>query len=66
MKVAVIGGGVSGLASCWALNEYSDHEVHLFESGSYIGGHTNTQSYTPTEAKKQEAGQALTPCDVDT
>jgi predicted NAD/FAD-binding protein len=42
MRIAVVGGGVSGVSASWALNEYSKHEVHLFESGDYIGGHTNT------------------------
>jgi predicted NAD/FAD-binding protein len=42
MKVAVIGSGVSGIGATWALNEYSAHEVHLYESNDYIGGHTHT------------------------
>ncbi|CCF49211.1 hypothetical protein NDA10_003251 [Ustilago hordei] len=47
MKIAVIGAGVSGLSSTWALNEYSCHEVHLFEPLAWIGGHANTVSFTP-------------------
>lgn len=42
MKVAVVGSGVSGLAATWLLNEYSDHEVHLFEADGRPGGHANT------------------------
>ena len=42
MKIAVIGSGVSGIGATWALNEYSAHEVHLYESNDYIGGHTHT------------------------
>ena len=42
MKIAVIGSGVSGIGATWALNEYSNHEVHLFEQGEYFGGHTHT------------------------
>ena len=42
MKIAVIGSGVSGIGATWALKEYSDHEVHLFEQGDYFGGHTHT------------------------
>ena len=42
MKIAVIGSGVSGIGAVWALNEHSYHQVHLFESGDYLGGHTHT------------------------
>ncbi|KAI0927052.1 hypothetical protein AcV5_007691 [Taiwanofungus camphoratus] len=42
MKVAVVGSGVSGLAATWLLNEYSSHEVHLYEADSRPGGHVNT------------------------
>jgi len=40
MKVAVIGGGISGLASAWLLRD--SHEVTLYEAADYLGGHTNT------------------------
>lgn len=39
-RIAVIGGGISGLASAWLLARR--HEVRLFEKNAYIGGHTNT------------------------
>jgi predicted NAD/FAD-binding protein len=39
-RVAIVGGGIAGLASAWLLNPGS--EVTLFEAGSYLGGHTNT------------------------
>lgn len=54
MKVAVIGGGVSGLSATWALNDFSKHEVHLFESGNYIGGHTNTVLFRKPGDKGKE------------
>ncbi|KAF9562079.1 FAD/NAD(P)-binding domain-containing protein [Agrocybe pediades] len=47
MKVAVVGSGVSGLGATWLLNEYSDHEVHLYESDFKPGGHANTVHYLP-------------------
>jgi predicted NAD/FAD-binding protein len=39
-RVAVIGGGIAGLASAWLLA--GKHEVTLFEAADYAGGHTNT------------------------
>ncbi|KAF9062260.1 hypothetical protein BDP27DRAFT_1300480, partial [Rhodocollybia butyracea] len=56
MKIAVVGSGVAGLAATWALNEYSEHEVHLYESDSRVGGHANTIRF---HAKEFE------PCNVD-
>lgn len=40
MRIAVIGSGISGLASAWLLSR--KHEVALFEAGDYLGGHTHT------------------------
>ncbi len=40
MRIAVIGAGISGLASAWLLSR--THEVTLFESNDYLGGHTHT------------------------
>lgn len=39
-KIAVIGGGISGLACAWLLAPR--HRVTLFEANGYLGGHTNT------------------------
>ncbi|KAJ7696705.1 FAD/NAD(P)-binding domain-containing protein [Mycena rosella] len=54
MKVAVVGSGVSGLGATWLLNEYSEHEVHLYEADSRPGGHANTVKYTPPGKKSGE------------
>ncbi|MBA4742427.1 MAG: FAD-dependent oxidoreductase [Azoarcus sp.] len=39
-RIAVVGGGIAGLASAWLLAR--EYRVTLFEAGSYVGGHTNT------------------------
>jgi uncharacterized protein len=40
MKVAIVGGGISGLCCAYWLSP--THEVTLFEAEAWIGGHTNT------------------------
>jgi uncharacterized protein len=39
-RIAVIGGGVSGLAAAWLLQRR--HEVRLFEKETVLGGHAHT------------------------
>jgi predicted NAD/FAD-binding protein len=46
-RIAVIGSGISGIGAVWALNEFSEHQVHLFEANHYLGGHTHTLEYKP-------------------
>ena len=40
MKIAIVGGGISGLTTAHLL--CGEHEVTLFEANDYPGGHTNT------------------------
>ena len=40
MRIAVVGSGISGLASAWLLSRA--HQVHLFEADDRLGGHTHT------------------------
>ena len=39
-RVAVVGGGIAGLASAWLLQH--DHEVTLYEQDTQLGGHALT------------------------
>lgn len=41
MRIAIVGAGVSGLVAAHLLHA-AEHDVTLFEAGSYAGGHTNT------------------------
>ena len=43
-RIAVIGGGISGLAAAHRLARR--HRVTLFEAGDYVGGHTHTVDVT--------------------
>ena len=40
MKIAIIGSGIAGNVAAYKLREA--HDITVFESGSYVGGHTNT------------------------
>ena len=44
MKIAVVGSGISGMASAWLLARR--HQVTLFEADSRLGGHSNTVDVT--------------------
>lgn len=43
-RIAIIGSGISGLASAYFLRH--QHEVVLFEANDYLGGHTHTVDVT--------------------
>lgn len=40
MRIAVVGTGISGMLAANLLS--ADHELTVYEAGSYIGGHTHT------------------------
>lgn len=41
MKIAVIGGGISGIATAWLLSK--KHEITVFEKDASTGGHAHTE-----------------------
>ena len=40
MKIAIIGTGISGMTAAHLLNQ--EHDITVYESSNYIGGHSNT------------------------
>jgi predicted NAD/FAD-binding protein len=40
MRIAVVGSGISGMVAAYRLCR--DHDITVFEAGSYVGGHTHT------------------------
>ncbi|KAK5551754.1 hypothetical protein LTR46_010349 [Exophiala xenobiotica] len=53
-RVAIVGSGCSGIGALWALNTSTDHEIHLFEAASRLGGHTNTVTFEGPNGNKVE------------
>ena len=40
MKIAIIGAGISGMTAAYLLSK--EHDVVVYETNNYIGGHTHT------------------------
>jgi predicted NAD/FAD-binding protein len=49
-KVAIVGGGCTGIAALWALNR-SPHDVYLYEAADRLGGHANTVEFVKGKYK---------------
>src|SRR5208283_5285842 len=55
MRIAIVGAGISGLTVAHLLHR--EHEIAVFEAGSYAGGHTNTVRVdTPNETHEVDTG----------
>jgi uncharacterized protein len=55
MKIAIVGGGISGLVVAHLLHR--EHQITVFEAGDYAGGHTNTiRVDTPNETHHVDTG----------
>jgi predicted NAD/FAD-binding protein len=48
MKIAIVGTGISGLAAAYLLS--SEHDIYVYESSDYVGGHVNTVSVSMDDA----------------
>lgn len=57
MKIAVVGGGIAGVAAAWKLSQ-AGHEVTLFEAQTRLGGHTHTVTISsgPDAGVRVDAG----------
>jgi len=44
LRIAIVGGGIAGLYTAHLLHPH--HDIQVFESGNYPGGHTNTVDVT--------------------
>ncbi len=42
MKIAVVGGGISGVSSAYLLKKYTKHDVVLIEKEKFVGGKAHT------------------------
>ncbi|MBN8521682.1 MAG: FAD-dependent oxidoreductase [Alphaproteobacteria bacterium] len=49
MKIAIIGTGISGLSSAYLLHPH--HEITVYESNAYIGGHSRTITVATPEGQ---------------
>jgi predicted NAD/FAD-binding protein len=55
MRIAIVGAGIAGLTTAHLLD--SAHEVTVFESAGYAGGHTNTiRVDTPVQTHQVDTG----------
>jgi uncharacterized protein len=45
VRIAIVGAGIAGLGSAWLLRKQG-HDVTLFESANYLGGHSHTVDVT--------------------
>src|SRR6188768_220519 len=39
-RIAIIGGGIAGIAAAWRLNQ--KYDITMYEAGSALGGHAHT------------------------
>ena len=58
-RIAIVGSGCSGIGALWALKN-TNHEVHLYEAESRLGGHTNTVVFEGPNGRKVNVDTGFT------
>lgn len=62
-RIAIIGGGISGLGAAWALNQHPDQfEFQLFEAQDRIGGNAVTADMPQQDGSKIPFDISVTAC----
>ncbi|EIW70497.1 hypothetical protein TREMEDRAFT_29212 [Tremella mesenterica DSM 1558] len=61
MKIAVVGGGISGLTSLYLLHHHSSHQVEILEKQDTFGGDAHTVLFQPDPQNRamKNVGQIL-------
>lgn len=49
MKIAIVGSGIAGNVAAYCLRD--DHDITVFESNDYVGGHVNTVGVVEDDAR---------------
>ena len=62
MRVAVVGGGISGIVAAHVLSRV--HDVVLFERNNYVGGHTNTRTVIDPENESLQVDTGFIVCNA--
>ncbi len=57
MRIAIIGGGISGLAAAWGLHQ--QHDTVIFEAADWLGGHTHTIDVDWPETRGRQTSYAV-------
>ena len=62
-RVAIVGGGVSGLGAAWALNHHPDlFDIRLFEASDQIGGNAITVDMPQDDGRSIPFDISVTAC----
>ncbi len=62
-RIAIVGGGISGLGAVWALHQPPDRfDFRLFEANEHIGGNAITADMPPNSGGSISFDISVTAC----